>query len=103
MAQPLSDTALDQLFRTARSYNGWLDREVTEEQIHAIYALMEMGPTSANQQSGRLVWCKSDAAKQRLADFGFNVPIPCVTGQDARGTKNVARRIVEIVVNVMSQ
>ncbi|MEO6041582.1 MAG: malonic semialdehyde reductase [Croceibacterium sp.] len=64
---PLGEPALDQLFREARSYNGWLDREVTDAQIHAIYGLMEMGPTSANQQPARLVWCKSDAAKERLA------------------------------------
>ena len=37
MAAALPDTALDQLFRNARSYNGWLDEDVTDEQIHAIY------------------------------------------------------------------
>lgn len=67
MSQPLDDKALDQLFREARSYNGWLDRDVTDEQIHAIHALMKMGPTSANQQPARLVWCKSAEAKERLA------------------------------------
>jgi len=67
MAEPLSDTALDQLFRTARSYNGWLDRDVSDEQLHAIYDLVKMGPTSANQQPARIVWCKSPEAKQRLA------------------------------------
>lgn len=69
MAEPLSDSALDQLFREARSYNGWLDKDVSEEQIHAIYELMKMGPTSANQQSGRIVWCKSPEAKERLAAY----------------------------------
>ena len=54
MSQPLDDAALDQLFREGRSYNGWLDRDVTEKQIHAIHALMKMGPTSANQQPARL-------------------------------------------------
>ena len=29
--QPLDDAALDQIFRTARSYNGYLDRERSEE------------------------------------------------------------------------
>jgi nitroreductase len=67
MAEALSDSALDQLFRTARSYNGWLDRDVSDEQIRAIYELMKMGPTSANQQPARIVWCKSAEAKQRLA------------------------------------
>lgn len=63
----LDDTALDQIFREARSYNGWLDKDVSEEQIVAIYDLMKMGPTSANMQPARLVWCKSDDAKARLA------------------------------------
>ena len=67
MAEALSDSALDQVFRTARSYNGWLDRDVSDEQIRAIYELMKMGPTSANQQPARIVWCKSGKAKQRLA------------------------------------
>jgi len=67
MAEALPDTALDQLFREARSYNGWLDKPVSDEQIHAIYELMKMGPTSANQQPARIVWCKSPEARQRLA------------------------------------
>ena len=65
----LGDPALDQLFREARSYNGWLDKDVTEEQIEAIYDLMKMGPTSANMQPARLVWCKSKEAKSKLAEF----------------------------------
>jgi nitroreductase len=67
MAEQLSDTALDQLFRSARSYNGWLDKDVGDERLHAIYELMKMGPTSANQQPARIVWCKSPEAKARLA------------------------------------
>ena len=50
---PLDDTALDLLFREARSYNAWLDGEVTDAQIRAIYDLMKMAPTSANQQPAR--------------------------------------------------
>ena len=63
----LSDTALDQIFREARSYNGWHDKHVSEEQIKAIYELLKMGPTSANMQPARLVWCKSQEARDRLA------------------------------------
>ena len=68
MSQPLSDAALDQLFRTARTYNGYLDKPVSTEQLHAIWDLMKLGPTSANKLPARLVWCTSDAAKARLAD-----------------------------------
>lgn len=67
--QHLSDPALDQLFREARSYNGWLEKDVSEEQIKAIYDLLKMGPTSANMQPARLVWCKSQESRDKLADF----------------------------------
>lgn len=67
MAQPLDAAALDQLFRTARTYNGYLDKPVGEDQLRAIWDLMKMGPTSANQQPVRMVWCVSNDAKERLA------------------------------------
>jgi len=67
MSEPLPDTALDRLFRTARSYNGYTDRPVTEDRLHAIWELMKWGPTSANQLPARLVWCVSDEAKAKLA------------------------------------
>ena len=64
----LSDDALAQLFDEARSYNGWLDREVSDDQIRAIYDLLKMAPTSANMQPGRIVWVKSDEQKARLLE-----------------------------------
>ena len=64
---PLNDAALDQLFRTARTYNGYTGEAVSEDQLHAIWDLMKMGPTSANQLPARLVWCVSDEAKAKLA------------------------------------
>lgn len=67
MAQILSDDALDAIFRKARSYNGYTDAPVTEDQLHAIWELMKWGPTSANQLPARLVWCVSEAAKAKLA------------------------------------
>ena len=67
MTDILSDSALDTLFREARSFNGWHDKDVSEDQIQAIYELLKMGPTSANQQPGRFVWCKSQESKDRLA------------------------------------
>lgn len=67
--QHLSAPALDQLFREARSYNGWLEKDVSEEQIKAIYDLLMMGPTSANMQPARLVWCKSQESRDKLAEF----------------------------------
>lgn len=71
----LSDNDLDLIFRTARTYNGYLDKPVTEVQIRAIYDLLKMGPTSANCQPARFVFCNSQSAKDRLADCaGGNNP-----------------------------
>ena len=67
MPDPLADAALDKLFRTARTYNGYTDQPVARRELHAIWDLMKMGPTSANQLPARLVWCVSDEAKERLA------------------------------------
>ncbi|KPF62486.1 malonic semialdehyde reductase [Porphyrobacter sp. AAP60] len=64
----LSDAALAQLFNDARSYNDWLDKPVSDEQLHAIWDLMKMAPTSANMQPVRIVWVKSEDAKAKLVD-----------------------------------
>jgi len=76
MAQPLDDAGLDTIFRTARTANGYTGDPVTEADIRAIYDLVKMAPTSANQQSGRFVWLLSQDGKDRLASFasGSNAP-----------------------------
>ena len=68
MSRALDDAALDQLFRTARSYNGYRDEPVGEDTLRAIWDLMKMGPTSANQLPARIVWCVSDEAKAKVAE-----------------------------------
>ncbi len=62
----LSDSALEQLFRSARSHNGWQDKPVTDEQLQQLYDLMKWGPTSANSCPARIVFVKSAEAKERL-------------------------------------
>lgn len=66
MNQPLDDVALDTLFRNARSFSHWLDRPVSDEQLHALYELMKWGPTSANSSPARIVFVKSEEGKARL-------------------------------------
>lgn len=67
MATPLSEEGRDLLFRQARSYNGYLDKPVSETQLREIWDLLKMGPTSANLQPLRIVWCVSQEAKDKLA------------------------------------
>jgi 3-hydroxypropanoate dehydrogenase len=79
MKQALSQVALDQLFNNARSYNGYLDQPVTDSQLHDIWDLMKMGPTSVNMLPARLVWCVSQRSKDTLAGLssGTNGPKIC--------------------------
>jgi 3-hydroxypropanoate dehydrogenase len=69
MATRLNDEALDTLFRTARTYNGYTDAPVTADDIRAIYELLKWGPTSANMQPARFVWLLSQEAKDKLAEL----------------------------------
>ncbi len=66
MADSLDSGVLDTLFRKARSHNGWQDRPVSDELLHQLYDLMKWGPTSANSCPARIVFVKSDAAKEKL-------------------------------------
>jgi 3-hydroxypropanoate dehydrogenase len=62
----LDDTALDQLFRTARTHNGWRPEQVSAETLGQLYDIMKWGPTSANTGPGRFVFVCSKEAKARL-------------------------------------
>jgi 3-hydroxypropanoate dehydrogenase len=62
----LSDDALDQLFRTARTTRAWNGLPVSDETLRAVYDLMKWGPTSANCCPARIVFVRSPAAKEKL-------------------------------------
>jgi len=62
----LDQNALDTLFIKARSHNGWLDTNISDDKIHQIYELMKYGPTAANNSPARITFVKSDSAKQKL-------------------------------------
>jgi len=64
---PLSDDALDRLFRTARTYNSFLDRPVSDGMLREVYDLARMAPTSANSNPARFVFVRSKEAKAKLA------------------------------------
>jgi 3-hydroxypropanoate dehydrogenase len=58
--------ALNDLFLEARTQNGWLAGDVTDEQLRTIYDIARMGPTSANSQPARFLFLRSREAKERL-------------------------------------
>jgi len=65
MFTALNAAALDQLFRTARTYNGF-SGEVDDATLRRLYDLAKLGPTAANCTPARFVFVKSAAAKARL-------------------------------------
>jgi len=90
MSHRLDDAALDQLFRAARSHNGWLPTAVEDALLEQVYALMKLGPTSVNGSPARVLFLRSEAAKARLlpavnpgnADKVRSAPVVAVIGYD---------------------
>jgi 3-hydroxypropanoate dehydrogenase len=62
----LTDAALDQLFRTARTFPAFRNEPVTDSTLHALYDLMRWGPTTMNSNPARFVFVRSAAAKAKL-------------------------------------
>jgi len=62
----INDEALDIIFRTARTRNGWEDRPVSAALMQAVYELAKWGATSANCSPARFVFVASDEGKARL-------------------------------------
>lgn len=66
MSEAISPAACATLFTEARTHNGLLDKPVTDDQLREIYALMKMGPTSANCSPARIVFIRTPEGKEML-------------------------------------
>lgn len=66
MNEVISEHALDRLFRQARTQNGWLPKTVGDDDLHQLYGLMKLAPTSANCSPARILFLRTPAAKERL-------------------------------------
>jgi len=64
--RPISQDALDQLFREARTHSAWLPEPVPVKLLHQAYELARLGPTSANGSPVRFVFLTSASGKARL-------------------------------------
>lgn len=66
MGKPLTDDALDTIFRQARTHMHWLPKPVDEALLRQAYDLAKYGPTSANMCPMRVVFVVSKEAKEKL-------------------------------------
>jgi len=95
----LDDQALDILFRSARTQNGFTDKPVSDAQLRALYELMKWGPTTMNTQPARLVFVRSKAGKETLApalspgnlDKTMKAPVTVIIAYDLRFYENLPR------------
>jgi 3-hydroxypropanoate dehydrogenase len=86
----LDDPSLDRLFRQARTHNAWLDKQVSDTDLRALYDLMKWGPTSANTSPARILFLRSRGAKQRLVpalapqnvEKTLAAPVTAIVAQD---------------------
>ena len=86
----VEDPALAQIFTDARTHNAFLDKPISDELLSRAIELAKMGPTSANQSPLRVVFLRSQAAKERLRpalspgnlDKTMSAPIVAITAYD---------------------
>lgn len=92
MHHPLSDEALDQIFRQARTHTAWLDKPVSDDLLRQIYDLMKWGATSSNGSPARILFLRTSEAKQKLlpalspgnVEKTMKAPVTAIIGYDVR-------------------
>lgn len=81
--QRLDSDGLDLIFREARSFKKWQDREVEISDLQELYELMKWGPTSQNSNPGRIVFLRSEEAKNRAIPALHEGNIPKIKASPA--------------------
>jgi 3-hydroxypropanoate dehydrogenase len=92
MSKLLTDAGLGLLFREARTHGAWQEKAVDDTLLQKAYDLAKMGPTSANMCPMRVVFVKSQAAKEKLrpsldagnVDKTMKAPVTAILGMDVR-------------------
>ncbi len=95
----IDDHALDALFRTARTANGFLDTPVTDAQLRRLFDLMKMAPTSSNSQPARFVFLRGEKARERLRpalspgnlEKTMNAPVTAIIAYDTQFQEHLPR------------
>ena len=71
MNTAISPEALDQMFRKARTPNGWTDKPVGDDLVYQLYELLKWGPTASNSCPARFIWVRSPEGKAQLASVAL--------------------------------
>ena len=92
MNPEIDAAALDQLFFDARSYNGWRDDPVTDEELRRLYGILKMGPTAFNCCPARFVFLRTSEGKARIkphlrpnnVDKTLTAPVATIIAYDSQ-------------------
>ncbi|APE30538.1 malonic semialdehyde reductase [Halomonas aestuarii] len=95
----IDNHAVETLFTEARTHNVWTDQDVSEEKLRELYRLMHFGPTSMNCQPLRVIFLKSQEAKERLKpallpgnqEKTMKAPVVAVLGYDTKFYEHLPR------------
>lgn len=99
MPPPLAAEALDQIFRSARTHNGFAPEPVGDDTLRALHDLMKWGPTAANSCPLRIVFIRSSEAKEKLrpclmpgnVDKTMTAPVTALLGRDLEFYEHLPR------------
>lgn len=99
MSSILDDSALDTLFRAARTHNAWQEKPVSDALLQAVWELAKMPPTSANCSPMRVLFVRSPEAKARLVPLllegnrakTLKAPVTAIIGYDIEFYENLPR------------
>ena len=94
----LGDAALDQLFRTARTRNAWVEETLDEDLLRQVYELAALGPTSANNSPARFVFVTSAEGRRLIQPLlsegnqkALKAPCIVVIGYDLEFPRHMPR------------
>lgn len=88
----LPQSAFDQLFFEAHTFNAWQDKPVQDELLYKLYDTLRMAPTSMNCNPARILFVKSKSAKEKLGQAlmegnrakAMLAPVTAIIGYDTR-------------------
>ncbi len=88
----VSQAVLEQAFTTARTFNKFTDRPVSDQTLRELYELLRWGPTSMNSQPARYLFLCSPQSRQRLVPAlspgnqakTLAAPVTVIVAQDTR-------------------
>jgi 3-hydroxypropanoate dehydrogenase len=92
MGQTIDDSALDILFREARTYSTWKPQPVADQTLRDLYDILKWAPTSANTAPARFAFLRSKGAKERLRpalapgniEKTMTAPVTVIVGYDMK-------------------